>query len=332
MWWRTGASLSGSIIRWYLDLSATLAACQRPHDTKYTRGNVSRIAIAGLQLDLPKANNLDRIDAEIDSVRARFPYVGLVLIGELAAFGPNPQLAQPLPGPAEQRFVAAARRNRIWLVAGSIYEREGDRVYNTASVIDPSGTVVARYRKMFPFLPFEKGVAAGNECVVFDIPNVGRFGLSICYDMWFPETTRTLVCKGAEVILHPTMTNTIDRDVELSIARASAAMNQCYFLDINVAGDLGFGRSGLYGPGGEIIYQAGSGREVLTAELDLDSVRSARRRGWNLLMQPLKSFRDSTASFAPYTGESGALDYLKSLGPLRMPTTDDGAPPDETKS
>ena len=50
-----------------------------------------------------------------------------------------------------------------------------------------------------------------------------RAGISICYDMWFPETTRSLVAMGAEVILHPTMTNTIDRDVEQSIARASAA-------------------------------------------------------------------------------------------------------------
>lgn len=280
---------------------------------------MSRIAIAGLQLDLPKADNLDRIDAEIDLVRQRFPWVDLVLIGELAAFGPNPVHAQSLPGAAEQRFITAARRNNLWLVAGSIFERAGDRVYNTASVINPVGDVVARYRKMFPFYPYEKGVTPGSEFVVFDIPKVGRFGLSICYDMWFPETTRTLAWMGAEVILHPTMTNTIDRDAELAIARASAAMNQCYFLDINVAGDLGVGRSGLYGPGGEIIHQAGSGREILAAELDLESVRSARKRGWHSQVQPLKSFRDSTVVFPPYAQGHAQSTYLKSLGPLVMP-------------
>ena len=72
--------------------------------------------------------------------------------------------------------------------------------------------------------------------MVFDVPSVGRFGVSNCYDMWFPETTRTLAAMGAEVILHPSMTNTIDRDVELAIARTNAAINQCYFFDINVAG------------------------------------------------------------------------------------------------
>jgi predicted amidohydrolase len=57
--------------------------------------------------------------------------------------------------------------------------------------------------------------------------------------MWFPETTRQLAALGAEVILHPTMTDTIDRDVELPIARANAAMNQCYFFDVNGVGDGG---------------------------------------------------------------------------------------------
>ena len=71
-----------------------------------------------------------------------------------------------------------------------------------------------------------KMVREGTDFVVFDIPKCGRVGVSNCYDMWFPETTRTLAAMGAEVILHPSMTNTIDRDVELAIARASAAINQ----------------------------------------------------------------------------------------------------------
>src|SRR3546814_8843019 len=87
------------------------------------------------------------------------------------------------------------------------------------------------------------------EVVVFEWSGAGRFGVSICYDMLFPETTRSLVSLGAEVILHPTLTNTIDRDVEIAIARASAATNQCYFVDINVAGELGVGRSVVCGPG-----------------------------------------------------------------------------------
>ncbi len=284
---------------------------------------MSRFAIAGLQLDLPRADNLDRFDREIDSVRKRFPWVQMVVIGELGVFGPDPALAQPLPGPAEERFRAAAARNKLWLIPGSLFELRDGKVYNTAPVIDPAGRVVARYRKMFPFFPYEKGVTPGSEFVVFDVPGVARFGVSICYDMWFPETTRTLAWLGAEVILHPTMTNTIDRDVELAIARANAAINQCWFVDINVAGDLGFGRSGIYGPGGEVVYEAGSGREILTADLDIGHVHATRRRGWHGLTQTLKSFRDSKVRFPPYLEGHNQSDALRALGPLAMPDLND---------
>lgn len=280
---------------------------------------MNRFAVAGLQLDLPRGDNLDRIEREIDSVHRRFPWVQMVVVGELAAFGPDPAHAQPMPGPAEQRLCAAARRNQLWLVPGSMFERQGDQVFNTAPVIDPHGQVVVRYRKMFPFCPYEQGVTAGDQFVVFDVPGVARFGVSICYDMWFPETTRSLAWLGAEVILHPTMTNTIDRDIELSIARASAAINQCWFIDINVAGDLGFGRSGIYAPGGDIVYEAGTGREILTVDLDLDAVRAVRTRGWHGLTQPLKSFRDSKLRFPPYIEGHDASPQLQALGPLTMP-------------
>ncbi|HLQ13417.1 MAG TPA: carbon-nitrogen hydrolase family protein [Steroidobacteraceae bacterium] len=281
---------------------------------------MSRFGIAALQLDLPNADNLERLDAEIDTARRRFPWVDMVIIGELASFGPSTALAQPLPGAAEARLCAAAARNNLWLVPGTLFEKRGGRTYNTAPVIDPGGKVVARYSKMFPFLPYESGVTAGSEFVVFDVPQVGRFGVSICYDMWFPETTRSLAWMGAEVILHPSMTSTVDRDAELAIGRANATVNQCYFVDVNVAGNLGVGRSAIFGPGGELVCQAGAGREILAVELDLQAVRSARTQGWLGLTQPLKSFRDSVVEFAPYALAVRRSPYLDSLGPLNMPT------------
>ncbi len=287
---------------------------------------MSLFGIAGLQLELRNTDNLDQLDAEIDTLRRRFPWVSMAVIGELAAFGPNPANAQPLPGPAEERLCAAAKRNQLWLVPGSIFELRDGKVYNTAPVINPQGVVVARYRKMFPFLPYEKGVTAGSEFVTFEVPGVGRFGVSVCYDMWFPETTRTLAWMGAEVILHPSMTNTIDRDAELAIARANAMITQCYFLDINVAGDLGLGRSAIFGPGGETICVAGAGREFLAVELDLQAVRNARTRGWLGLVQPLKSFRDSEVVFPAHAPGAHHSAYLDSLGPLTMPTRHGGMP------
>jgi len=279
-----------------------------------------------LQLALSGGDNLDAIEREIRAAKARLPWLQMMLLPELFCFGVSTDHAQPMPGPAENRFCALARELDIWLIPGSMFEKREGRTYNTSSVIDPSGAVIARYRKMYPFLPYERGVTAGDEPVVFDVPGVGRFGLSICYDMWFPETSRTLAFMGAEVILHPSLTNTIDREAERAISRATATTNQCYFLDLNGAGELGFGRSGFYGPGGEVIWEAGENREIIALDLDLDYVRRVRRRGWHGLAQSLKSFRDGPTDFAPYRpgARSPALD---DLGPLEKPMPEAPAAP-----
>jgi len=276
-------------------------------------------AIAGIQMNVSATeSNVERMCAKLDLVMYLYPWVQMVLFSELAPLGPLVGTAQALPGPVEDAFRAAAVRHGIWLLPGSLFERQGDRVFNTAPVIAPDGTVVARHRKMFPFLPYEEGVTAGEEFTLFDVPDVGRFGLSICYDMWFPETTRTLVARGAEVILHPSLTSTIDREVELSIAVASAAVNQCFFFDINGLSAGGTGRSIIVGPAGDVLHQAGGAPEIIPIEIDLARVRRSREVGLRGLGQPLKSFRDHRAEFTVYRDRSESA-YLDSLGPLVKP-------------
>ena len=278
--------------------------------------------IAGLQLALTSGDNLDALSAEIAGVARRFPWVRMILAGELCGFGAGLDHAQCMPGDAEQRLCRVAAEHGLWLIPGSLYELRDGAVHNTTPLINPRGEVVARYRKIFPFQPYERSIEAGREFVVFDVPGAGRFGISICYDMWFPETTRSLVSLGAEVILHPTMTNTIDREVEICVARASAATNQCYFVDVNVAGDLGVGRSVVCGPGGEVIHQAGEGREVIAFEVDFAYLRRCRERGWHGLGQPLKSFRDHPVVFPAYGAARAPSAALDALGPLQLPGRD----------
>lgn len=275
-------------------------------------------SIAGLQLELANGENLKAIADQVHSVKHRFPWLDMVVLSELACHGVNTAHAEMLPGASEAAFCRLARDAGVWLVAGSLFEREGARIFNTAPVINPLGDVVARYRKMYPFYPYEEGVSGGKGFCVFDVPQVGRIGLSICYDIWFPEIARTLVWMGAEAIINPSLTNTVDRDVELALARSTAASNQCYVINVNGAGRLGWGRSIACGPGGEILYQAGSGHEVFALELDFDAVARVRERGWNGLGQVLKSFRDHPIVFPPYQPDarSAALD---GLGPLVKP-------------
>jgi hypothetical protein len=181
------------------------------------------------------------------------------------------------------------------------------------------GRVVVRYRKMFPFRPYEEGIAGGTSACVFDVPGVGRFGLSICYDIWFPETTRSLTALGAEVLLHPVLTGTSDREIELSIARATAAQFQCYVFDINGIGAGGLGRSCIVDPSGQVLHQAGGQEEMIPIEIDLGQVRRQRETGLRGLGQVLKSFRDRSADFPVYDRSSGADAYLHTLSALRMP-------------
>ena len=285
-------------------------------------------AIAGIQMLVSgEAENVTAMGKRLNLLMARFPWVQMVLFSELCAFGPAPKHAQPMPGPAEAAFCEMAAHHRVWLIPGSLFEQRDDGIYNTSPVISPQGEVILRYRKMFPFLPYEAGVRPGREFAVFDVPSVGRFGLSICYDMWFPETTRQLAALGAEVILHPTMTDTIDRDVELPIARASATMNQCYFFDINGVGDGGTGRSIIVDPSGSVLYEAGRGVEMVPLEIDLDRVRRERDRGVRGLGQTLKSFRDRPADFPVYERSAPTESYLHSLGPLVKPTRAPGIAP-----
>ncbi|MFI4916143.1 MAG: carbon-nitrogen hydrolase family protein [Phycisphaerales bacterium JB060] len=274
-------------------------------------------AIAGLQLHVSgRRSNLEHVTDRIEMLMHLYPWVQMVLVSELATFGGWTGHATPLPGEIEEHYQRLAAKHGIWLLPGSLYEQTDNGIYNTTPVINPEGKVVARYRKMFPFMPYETGVEWGTEFCVFDVPDVGRFGVSICYDMWFPETTRTLAAMGAEVILHPTLTPTMDRDVELSIVRATAAMNQCFVVDINGIGDGGNGRSLFVAPSGDVLYQAGSNEELLPIEVDLDRVRRSREVGLKGLGQPLKSFRDRAVEFDVYNRGSETAAYLHTLGSL----------------
>jgi predicted amidohydrolase len=280
---------------------------------------MSSFSIAALQVDWPREDNRDRLEKETARVLARFPWVHMVVFPELCSFGPDLRFAEAMLGTTENRYAALAREHRIWLIPGSMYERAGGDIFNTAPIINPEGEVVARYRKMYPFLPYEEGVTSGTEFVTFDVPEVGCFGVSICYDGWVPETTRALVWKGAEVIIHPTMTGTIDRKQELILAQANAIANQCYFVDVNAAGQLGNGRSIVVGPEGEVLHQSGEVGEQIPFAVDLNRLREVRRSGTLRLGQILKSFRDTPIVFPCYRGGFKESSSMSALGPLTMP-------------
>jgi len=278
-------------------------------------------SIAGIQTHVAALHgNTPDMLHKVELTVQRFPWVQMVMLSELASCGPLTEFAQPPHGAAESAYCELAAKYGVWLLPGSIYEigPEGT-IHNMAPVINPSGEVVARCRKLFPFLPYEVNVEPGSEFCVFDVPAIGRFGVSICYDIWFPETTRSLTAMGAEVLLHPVLTGTVDRDIELAIARATAAQFQCYVFDINGLGAGGVGRSAVVDPTGVVLYQAGGSEEIIPVEIDLEQVRRQRECGLRGLGQPLKSFRDSKLDLPIYRPGEKEASFLSALGPLSMP-------------
>ncbi|WP_324754866.1 carbon-nitrogen hydrolase family protein [Roseovarius sp. Pro17] len=281
-------------------------------------------AIAGVQMYVNALqSNVDGMIHRLDLLMSRFPWTQMVLFSELAPFGPLTKFSLPLRNETVDRFCEAARRHNIWLIPGSMFETAEDgRIYNTSTVINPAGEIVCNYRKIFPFRPYEGGVEAGTDFCVFDVPDVGRFGLSICYDMWFPETTRQMTSQGVEVLLHPVLTGTTDREAELSIARATAAQFQCYVIDVNGLGAGGVGKSCVIDPTSTVLHQSAGQEDMFPIEIDLSHVRRQRERGMKGLGQVLKSFRDREVDFSVYDRTSGTDAYLHGLGPLVVPGQD----------
>src|SRR5258708_3742457 len=230
---------------------------------------------------------------------------------------PWKQTAESIPGPLTDRLCEIASRTRKWLVPGSMYEVSGEAIHNTAIVISPKGEIVARYRKMFPWLPYETESTPGDQFCVFDVPEVGRFGICICYDGWYPEMVRTLAWMGAEVILHPSLTATSDRTLELVLSQANAIFNQCYFVDINGLGPWGGGRSIIVDPDWHLLQQAGEHDSLMTEMLDLDHVLRTREFGTLGLCQTWKQLRDFDAKFPVYGGHVADGQNYKNIGQIQ---------------
>lgn len=205
------------------------------------------------------------------------------------------EVAEPVPGPTSERLAETARRHRMWILGGSIYEREGDRVYNTSLLLDRTGEVVARYRKVHLFdvdLPGQPPIresatfTPGEQVVTAELEGV-RVGLSICYDVRFPELYRMLVAQGAEVLCVPAaFTEETGRDHWEVLVRARAIEDQCFVVAPAQWGPWGppqdnrrcHGDSLIVDPWGRVLARLGEGVGVAWADLDLEELRRVRER------------------------------------------------------
>ena len=274
---------------------------------------MSTFSIAGIQLELKHTNNKELVLSKISNTLKRYPWVNMVVLSELAVGGSSRSEEFSFDNNIEY-FKKLAAKNDIWLIPGTFYHHSVNKIMNVAPVISNKGEVIELCSKIYPFLPYENGITGGKDTCVFEIENVGTFGIQICYDLWFPETSRSLAMKGAQIIIHPSLTDTCDRNEERIMARATAIQQQCFYFDINAAGEQGCGQSIVIGPEGQVMTELGSSEEVCLIEIDLEEVNRVRRRGIKGLGQPIKSFRDN-----PFVNDDWNKHYLDTLGKLELP-------------
>lgn len=233
-----------------------------------------------------REKNLQRLDLLMKTASAKG--AKLILLPETCDLGYDleriPHLAEPFPNRTTTTFSEIARRYGISIVAGLV-ERRGEKIFNTAVVMDPHGEIVAQYDKshLCPIPPIDERAIfeAGNRLVVADILGT-RIGITICYDIRFPEIYRKLALNGAQIIVHPTAFPRSRIDQFEVCLRTRAIENQIFIMAANQSGkgsafEFG-GHSMIVGPSGEILAKAGdTEEEVISATVDLDEIEKVRR-------------------------------------------------------
>jgi N-carbamoylputrescine amidase len=211
-------------------------------------------------------------------------------------------LAEPVPGPSTEQLAAIAAAHRVVLVA-SLFERRAAGLYhNTAVVFEGDGRLLARYRKMhIPDDPgfYEKFYFAPGDLGFTPVDtSLGRLGVLVCWDQWYPEAARLMALAGAEMLLYPTaigwdMRDPPDererqREAWLTVQRAHAVANGIPLLSCNRVGyeaapppeDTGiqfWGSSFVCGPQGEWLARAGEQAETLCVQIDMARSEQVRR-------------------------------------------------------
>ena len=241
-----------------------------------------RVAVAQLEPKLgEKERNLEAILARLEEAAAAG--AELIVLPECAIPGymwdsaeEALPFAEEIPGPSTETLEEACRRLGMHAVCGLI-ERVGDVIHNAAVLVGPDG-LVGTYRKThLPFLGVDRFAVPGDELAVHDTP-IGRIGIEICYDLRFPEATRTLALRGADLIAHPTNFPMAARVQTELITVARAAENRVFLLTANRVGKERWaefcGWSQIVDPYGRRLAEAdGTEETLLVSDVDLEQAR-----------------------------------------------------------
>ena len=295
--------------------------------TAHDNGRVNTSGVAGLNVAIVQMNSQEdkgaNIAAALDLIdRAAATGARLVALPEVWPYlGPDDvsrDQAETIPGPISEALSQRARRHGIYIHGGSIYEkRPGDPgMYNTTVVIDPTGEIIAHYSKIHMYDVVLDGIAEyqesatvtpGNETTITEIDGI-PVGLSICYDLRFPELFRILALKGAQAIVLPAaFTLMTGKDHWETLIRARAIENELYMIapaqwGTHRPGKWCYGRSMVVDPWGTVVTTAPDGVGIAYATVDPSRVASVRRQIPSLANRRPEAYRWPEESRSLVTG------------------------------
>ncbi|CAH1992902.1 unnamed protein product [Acanthoscelides obtectus] len=194
-------------------------------------------------------------------------------------------------GPTCDMLSKAARENDIVLVGGTFPERDNGKLYNTCTVWNPQGQLIAKYRKMHLFdidipgkMTFKESdvLHPGNELVTFDFEGI-KVGLGICYDLRFEELAKLYRIMGCHLLIYPGAFNMTTGPIHWELLQRSRALdNQVYVFAIsparNETGYIAWGHSQITSPWGKVIAQADAKEEIVHADIDLNECDEVRQQ------------------------------------------------------
>ncbi|MEC5423280.1 carbon-nitrogen hydrolase family protein [Virgibacillus sp. C22-A2] len=252
-----------------------------------------KVAVIQLNVGENKSKNLSKAVHFIDEAAGKG--ADIILLPECVNFfGDTAEIinqAETIPGPTSDVFSKKAKEHKIYINCGSIYEvADSKYAYNTSLLFDTNGEIIAKYRKIHLYDATFKdrftskeseNIRPGNKLVTADT-EFGKFGLSICYDVRFPELFRSLALEGCQMIFLPAAFPQYTGSMYWeTLLRARAVENQCYIVAAgqygkSYNGNVFFGNSLIIDPWGTVIAKAHEGEGITMQDIDLSFVEQVR--------------------------------------------------------
>ena|GEM_PF-40706 len=240
------------------------------------------IRVAALQPAIVEETGALRMD-RVERLLAEVEKADLVVLPELwrvgySDFASYSKKAETIDGDTVSFLSGAARQLGAHLLGGSIVERRGEILHNTAVLFDPAGDQIGVYRKihLLSYHSQERNLlTAGRQTTVVE-SEIGRLGLAICYDLRFPELFREMSTEGVEVFVIPAAWPAARAEAWESLCQARAVENQAFVIACNATGRGLLGRSMVVDPWGVKTAALGAEEGILRANVDLEALREFR--------------------------------------------------------